>query len=95
MQLCVYPSRIAWSAKLWFIYFVASHWILLSADSQGFIPLTFTASQTVVVRDGSLSKPEVARDSVSHHPDPIPPPGVIEDLATQSVDTAGGFNIMT
>ncbi|XP_021500634.1 WD repeat and coiled-coil-containing protein isoform X1 [Meriones unguiculatus] len=30
-----------------------SHWILLCADSQGFIPLTFTAAQTVVVRDGS------------------------------------------
>lgn len=97
--LCDGKLRLSTVQQMFGLYLVemllASHWILLSADSQGFIPLTFTASQTVVVRDGSLSKPEVARDSVSHHPDPIPPPGVIEDLATQSVDTAGGFNIMT
>ncbi|VCX37457.1 unnamed protein product, partial [Gulo gulo] len=30
-----------------------SHWILLCADSEGFIPLTFTATQEVTIRDGS------------------------------------------
>ncbi|XP_026969519.1 WD repeat and coiled-coil-containing protein isoform X1 [Sagmatias obliquidens] len=29
-----------------------SHWILLCADSEGFIPLTFTATQEIVIRDG-------------------------------------------
>ncbi|XP_007516827.2 WD repeat and coiled-coil-containing protein [Erinaceus europaeus] len=31
-----------------------SHWVLLSADSEGFIPLTFTASQEITIRNGSL-----------------------------------------
>ncbi|XP_052042121.1 WD repeat and coiled-coil-containing protein isoform X2 [Apodemus sylvaticus] len=57
-----------------------SHWILLSADSQDFIPLTFTAAQTVVVRDGSLSEPEGARGPLSHSQDPDPPPEVFGDL---------------
>ncbi|XP_008698602.1 WD repeat and coiled-coil-containing protein [Ursus maritimus] len=30
-----------------------SHWILLCADSEGFIPLTFTATQEITIRDGS------------------------------------------
>ncbi|XP_031211158.1 WD repeat and coiled-coil-containing protein [Mastomys coucha] len=72
-----------------------SHWILLSADSQDFIPLTFTAAQTVVVRDGSLAKPEEARGSLSHNQDSDPPPEVFGDLATQNVDTAGCFNSVT
>ncbi|XP_012515895.1 PREDICTED: WD repeat and coiled-coil-containing protein C2orf44 homolog [Propithecus coquereli] len=42
-----------------------SHWILLSADSEGFIPLTFTATQEIIVRDGSLSRSDVFRDSLS------------------------------
>lgn len=75
-----------------FVYSVDSHWILLSADSQGFIPLTFAASQTVVVRDGSLSKPELARGSPSHNRNPILPPGGFGDLATQNADTAGCFS---
>lgn len=33
-------------------YFADSHWILLCADSEGFIPLTFTATQEIVIRDG-------------------------------------------
>ncbi|XP_008058453.2 WD repeat and coiled-coil-containing protein [Carlito syrichta] len=42
-----------------------SHWILLSADSEGFIPLTFTATQEIRIRDGSLSRSLVFRDSSS------------------------------
>ncbi|XDB55468.1 PREDICTED: WD repeat and coiled-coil-containing protein [Capra hircus] len=29
-----------------------SHWILLCADSEGFVPLTFTATQEIIIRDG-------------------------------------------
>ncbi|XP_043841586.1 WD repeat and coiled-coil-containing protein [Dromiciops gliroides] len=32
-----------------------SLWIVLSADSEGFVPLTFSASQEITVRDGSRS----------------------------------------
>ncbi|XP_060505748.1 WD repeat and coiled-coil-containing protein [Panthera onca] len=39
-----------------------SHWILLCADSEGFIPLTFTATQEITIRDGSSN---VFRDSAS------------------------------
>lgn len=39
-----------------------SHWILLCADSEGFIPLTFTATQEITIRDGSTN---VFTDSVS------------------------------
>lgn len=81
-----------WPKVLHFICFVDSHWILLSADSQDFIPLTFTAAQTVVVRDGSLCRPE---EALSHSQDPDPPPEVFGDLAPQDVDTAGCFNSVT
>nr|XP_020015311.1 WD repeat and coiled-coil-containing protein isoform X1 [Castor canadensis]XP_020015312.1 WD repeat and coiled-coil-containing protein isoform X1 [Castor canadensis] len=57
-----------------------SHWILLSADSEGFIPLTFTATQTVIVRDGLLCRSNVSRDLLSHSQDPE----VFGDLTTQS-----------
>lgn len=97
--LCDGKLRLSTVQQMFGLYLVEmlhdSHWILLSADSQGFIPLTFTASQAVVVRDGSLSKPEVARESLSHHRNPIPPPGVFGDLASQNVDTAGCFNSVT
>ncbi|XP_047378517.1 WD repeat and coiled-coil-containing protein isoform X1 [Sciurus carolinensis] len=43
-----------------------SHWILLSADSEGFIPLTFTATQVIIVRDGVLSRSDVSSDCLSH-----------------------------
>ncbi|XP_027713822.1 WD repeat and coiled-coil-containing protein [Vombatus ursinus] len=33
-----------------------SLWILLSADSEGFIPLTFSASQEITIRDGSSGR---------------------------------------
>lgn len=72
-----------------------SHWILLCADGQDFIPLTFTAAQTVVVRDGSLSTPEEARGSLSHSRDPDPSPEVLGDLAAQNVDVAGCSNSVT
>uniref|UniRef100_A0A8C3VZW3 WD repeat and coiled-coil-containing protein n=1 Tax=Catagonus wagneri TaxID=51154 RepID=A0A8C3VZW3_9CETA len=36
-----------------------SHWILLCDDSEGFIPLTFTATQEIIIRDG---KSDVFRD---------------------------------
>lgn len=72
-----------------------SHWILLCADGQDFIPLTFTAAQTVMVRDGSLSKPEEARGSLSHNQDPDPSPEVLGNLATQNVDAAVCSNSVT
>ncbi|XP_029792205.1 WD repeat and coiled-coil-containing protein isoform X2 [Suricata suricatta] len=39
-----------------------SQWILLSADSEDFIPLTFTSAQEIIIRDCSS---DVFRDSVS------------------------------
>ncbi|XP_041500286.1 WD repeat and coiled-coil-containing protein [Microtus oregoni] len=94
--LCDGKLRLSTVQQMFGLYLVEmlhnSHWILLSADSQGFIPLTFAASQTVVVRDGSLSKPELARGSPSHNRDPILPPGGFGDLATQNADTAGCFS---
>lgn len=39
-----------------------SHWILLCDDSEGFIPLTFTATQEITIRDG---RSDVFRDCVS------------------------------
>lgn len=36
-------------------HFADSHWILLCADSEGFIPLTFTATQEITIRDGSAN----------------------------------------
>ncbi|XP_053445111.1 WD repeat and coiled-coil-containing protein [Nycticebus coucang] len=42
-----------------------SHWILLCADRDGFIPLTFMATQEVIIRDGCLSRSEVFRDCLS------------------------------
>ncbi|KAM5253958.1 WD repeat and coiled-coil-containing protein isoform 3-T3 [Hipposideros larvatus] len=41
-----------------------SRWILLSADSEGFIPLTFTGMQEIVVRDGSSRLSNILRDSL-------------------------------
>ncbi|CAO2605127.1 WD repeat and coiled-coil-containing protein [Lemmus lemmus] len=94
--LCDGKLRLSTVQQMFGLYLVEmlhdSHWILLSADSQGFIPLTFTASQTVVVRDGSLSKPELARGSPSHNRNPILLPEGFGDLATQNVDTAGCFS---
>ncbi|KAM5291766.1 WD repeat and coiled-coil-containing protein [Ctenodactylus gundi] len=55
-----------------------SHWILLSADSEGFIPLTFTARQVVIVRDGALSMSDVSRDLLSQRQGPTPPPPDVE-----------------
>lgn len=94
--LCEGKLRLSTVQQMFGLYLVEmlhdSHWILLSADSQGFIPLTFAASQTVVVRDGSLSKPELARGSPSHNRDPILPPGGFGDLVAQNADTAGCFS---
>ncbi|XP_040848844.1 WD repeat and coiled-coil-containing protein isoform X1 [Ochotona curzoniae] len=56
-----------------------SHWVLLTADSEGFIPLTFTASQEVVVRDGSLPGSRGVKDS--KHADPA---GTSKALVSQS-----------
>lgn len=41
-----------------------SRWILLSTDSEGFIPLTFTATQEIIIRDGRPMS-NVFRDSAS------------------------------
>lgn len=95
LQSSVCPYRIVWWPKVLCTYFVDSHWILLCADGQDFIPLTFTAAQTVMVRDGSLSKPEEARGSLSHNQDPDPSPEVLGNLATQNVDAAVCSNSVT
>ncbi|XP_077630319.1 LOW QUALITY PROTEIN: WD repeat and coiled-coil-containing protein [Crocuta crocuta] len=59
-----------------------SHWILLCADREGFIPLTFTATQEITIRDGSSN---VCRDSVSEsHPGPSLE--VFRELTVQSAD---------
>ncbi|XP_016064393.1 PREDICTED: WD repeat and coiled-coil-containing protein C2orf44 homolog [Miniopterus natalensis] len=42
-----------------------SRWILLSADSEGFVPLTFTATQEIIIRDGGSSKSSIFRESLS------------------------------
>lgn len=39
-----------------------SHWILLCADSEGFIPLIFSATQEIIIRDG---RSDVFKDFVS------------------------------
>ncbi|XP_062934767.1 WD repeat and coiled-coil-containing protein isoform X1 [Cynocephalus volans] len=49
-----------------------SHWILLSADSEGFIPLIFTVTQEIIIRDGILSRSDVFRDSPFYSLDPVP-----------------------
>ncbi|KAM6179175.1 WD repeat and coiled-coil-containing protein [Erethizon dorsatum] len=64
-----------------------SQWILLSADSEGFIPLTFRATQVLVVRGGDPPSSEVSRDSLSHSRDPVPVSEGSGDLAAQSQDT--------
>ncbi|XP_005400427.1 PREDICTED: WD repeat and coiled-coil-containing protein C2orf44 homolog [Chinchilla lanigera] len=64
-----------------------SHWILLSADSEGFIPLTFTATQVLIVRDGGPPSSEVSRDSLSHSQDPAPSSKGCGDLAARNQDT--------
>ncbi|VTJ74493.1 Hypothetical predicted protein [Marmota monax] len=69
-----------------------SHWILLSADSEGFIPLTFTATQVIIVRDGILSRSDVSRDPLSHSQDPLPSPEVFGDLIAQGLHTTGCSN---
>ncbi|KAF5912985.1 hypothetical protein HPG69_008936 [Diceros bicornis minor] len=68
-----------------------SHWILLCADSEGFIPLTFTATQEIIIRDGS-PRSNVYRDSLSQSLDPSPSLEVFRDLTAQSVDTTGCSN---
>uniref|UniRef100_A0A8D0H709 WD repeat and coiled-coil-containing protein n=1 Tax=Sphenodon punctatus TaxID=8508 RepID=A0A8D0H709_SPHPU len=41
-------------------FFSGSSWIVLTADSEGFVPLTFKARQEIIIRDGSDSA-EVCR----------------------------------
>ncbi|XP_004627616.2 WD repeat and coiled-coil-containing protein [Octodon degus] len=64
-----------------------SHWILLSADSEGFVPLTFTATQVLVVRDGSPRSSEVIGDSLSPSQDPVSLSKGSGDLAAQNQGT--------
>ncbi|XP_053523125.1 WD repeat and coiled-coil-containing protein isoform X7 [Artibeus jamaicensis] len=65
-----------------------SRWILVSADSEGFIPLTFTAAQEIIIRDGG-SRSNIFRDSLSQSLDSGPCLGVCRDLRAQSLDTTG------
>ncbi|XP_010603201.1 WD repeat and coiled-coil-containing protein isoform X1 [Fukomys damarensis] len=69
------------------LFFADSCWILLSADSEGFIPLTFMASQVLVVRDGSPRRSEVRRASLSHSGDAVPRPEGSGDLTARGRDT--------
>nr|XP_008536286.1 PREDICTED: WD repeat-containing protein C2orf44 homolog [Equus przewalskii] len=68
-----------------------SQWILLCADSEGFIPLTFTATQEIIIRDGS-PRSNVFRDSLSQSLDPSPSHEVFRDHTAQSVDATGCSN---
>ncbi|KAM6221545.1 WD repeat and coiled-coil-containing protein [Rhynchocyon petersi] len=63
-----------------------SLWILLSADSDGFIPLTFTSSQELVIRDGNLSRSDVLEDP-SQSLDPVPSPEISRDHTAQRLDS--------
>ncbi|XP_007937485.1 WD repeat and coiled-coil-containing protein [Orycteropus afer afer] len=69
-----------------------SLWILLSADSEGFIPLTFTASQEIIIRDGNLSRSHVFKDSLSQSLDSGPSLEICRDRAAQNLDTTGHSN---
>ncbi|KAM9201272.1 WD repeat and coiled-coil-containing protein [Dugong dugon] len=69
-----------------------SLWILLSADSEGFIPLTFTATQEIIIRDGKLSRSDVFKDSFSQSLDPGPSLEIFRDYTAQSLDTTGCSN---
>ncbi|XP_075413162.1 WD repeat and coiled-coil-containing protein [Tenrec ecaudatus] len=66
-----------------------SLWILLSADSEGFIPLTFTATQEITIRDGNLCRSGVFKDSLSRSLDPSPPLRTLRNHPTQSLDAPG------
>lgn len=39
--------------KQTFTVFTGSSWIVLTADSEGFVPLMFTSTQEIVIRDAS------------------------------------------
>ncbi|CAK6434901.1 unnamed protein product [Pipistrellus nathusii] len=68
-----------------------SRWILLSADSEGFIPLTFTAAQEIVIRDGG-SRPNIFRDSLSPSLDSGPCPEVFRERTARSSGAASYSN---
>ncbi|XP_054425115.1 WD repeat and coiled-coil-containing protein [Pteronotus mesoamericanus] len=68
-----------------------SRWILLCADSEGFIPLTFTATQEIIIRDGS-SRSNIFRDSLSQSVESGPCHEIYRDLTVQSLDTTGYSN---
>ncbi|XP_054854372.1 WD repeat and coiled-coil-containing protein [Eublepharis macularius] len=53
-----------------------SSWIILTADSEGFIPLTFKEKQEIIVRDGSDSLEEYASDSCKRNISSQPPNSV-------------------
>ncbi|XP_023422080.1 WD repeat and coiled-coil-containing protein isoform X3 [Cavia porcellus] len=66
-----------------------SHWILLSADREGFIPLTFTATQELTVRDGHRPSSEGPRGSLPRSQEPVLSCDDSADLAARSQDTPG------
>ncbi|EPQ13138.1 hypothetical protein D623_10031256 [Myotis brandtii] len=68
-----------------------SRWILLSADSEGFIPLTFTAKQEILVRDGS-SRSNMFRDSLSQSLDSGPCLEVFSERTAQRLDATSYSN---
>nr|XP_012643537.2 LOW QUALITY PROTEIN: WD repeat and coiled-coil-containing protein [Microcebus murinus] len=68
-----------------------SHWILLSADNEGFIPLTFTATQEIIIRDGSLSRSDVFKDCLSQ-PGSLSSLKVFKDLTVQNLVITGCSN---
>uniref|UniRef100_A0A2K6U0C6 WD repeat and coiled-coil-containing protein n=1 Tax=Saimiri boliviensis boliviensis TaxID=39432 RepID=A0A2K6U0C6_SAIBB len=69
-----------------------SHWILLSADSEGFIPLTFTATQEIIIRDCSLSRSDVFTDSFSHSLDSASSLKVFTGLTAHNLGISGSSN---
>uniref|UniRef100_F7C1W9 WD repeat and coiled-coil-containing protein n=1 Tax=Ornithorhynchus anatinus TaxID=9258 RepID=F7C1W9_ORNAN len=62
-----------------------SLWIILAADSEGFIPLTFTATQEIIIRDGSVSS-ETSQDNFAPNSDLSRLPEVFRDHSAKSGD---------
>ncbi|XP_006880778.1 PREDICTED: WD repeat-containing protein C2orf44 homolog [Elephantulus edwardii] len=69
-----------------------SLWILLTADSEGFIPLTFTSTQELIIRDGNLSRSDVFEDSFSQNLDPGPALEYFRDHTARSLETTNCSN---
>lgn len=83
--------------------FAGSSWIVLTADSEGFVPLMFTSMQEVVVRDASakgysarssktldiISSTEGCRRASSESLDITSSLEVLRDCSSKALDSSG------